>query len=96
MNWKVAVIIMLKVVLPAFSILLGFWVAFVRPRDVSAWLLIGVLLGLCSFHASHELFTFLSISVKQKTLEAPPTGHYLRTVTFDINADNHTQTQQIA
>jgi sigma-B regulation protein RsbU (phosphoserine phosphatase) len=52
MNWKVAVVIMLKVVLPAFSILLGFWVAFVRPRDISAWLLIGVLLGLCSFYAS--------------------------------------------
>jgi len=52
MNWKVAVVIMLKVVLPAFSILLGFWVAFVRPRDISAWLLIGVLLGLCSFYTS--------------------------------------------
>src|SRR5882757_8765740 len=52
MNWEVAVVIVLKVVLPALSILLGFWVAFVRPRDVSAWLLIGVLLGLCSFYGS--------------------------------------------
>jgi sigma-B regulation protein RsbU (phosphoserine phosphatase) len=51
-HWTAAVVIVLKVVLPAFSILLGFWVAFVRPRDISAWLLIGVLLGLCSFYTS--------------------------------------------
>lgn len=43
---------MLKVVLPTFSILLGFWVAFVRPRDLAAWLLIGVLLGLSNLFAS--------------------------------------------
>lgn len=51
-HWTAAVVIVLKVVLPAFSILLGFWVALVRPRDISAWLLIGVLLGLCSFYTS--------------------------------------------
>jgi sigma-B regulation protein RsbU (phosphoserine phosphatase) len=51
-NWAVAAVIMLKVVLPVFSILLGFWVAFVRPRDISAWLLIGVLLGLCNLFAA--------------------------------------------
>ncbi|MGA8229943.1 MAG: SpoIIE family protein phosphatase [Candidatus Acidiferrales bacterium] len=51
-NWAVAAVVMLKVVLPALSILLGFWVAFVRPRDISAWLLIGVLLGLCNLFAS--------------------------------------------
>ncbi len=52
MNWAVAAVIMLKVVLPVFSILLGFWVASVRPRDVSAWLLIGVLLGLSNLFAA--------------------------------------------
>jgi len=51
-NWAVVAVIMLKVVLPVFSILLGFWVAFVRPRDISAWLLIGVLLGLCNLFAA--------------------------------------------
>jgi hypothetical protein len=44
----------------------------------------------------HELFAFLSIPFSKTPPEAPPTGHYLRTVTFDIKADNHTQTQQIA
>jgi sigma-B regulation protein RsbU (phosphoserine phosphatase) len=51
-DWAVAAVIMLKVVLPTFSILLGFWVAFVRPRDLAAWLLIGVLLGLSNLFAS--------------------------------------------
>src|SRR5262249_10988152 len=51
-NWALAAVIMLKVVLPTLSILLGFWVAFVRPRDISAWLLIGVLLGLSNLFAA--------------------------------------------
>lgn len=32
--------------MPSFSILLGFWVAAVRPRDFRAWLMLGILLGL--------------------------------------------------
>jgi sigma-B regulation protein RsbU (phosphoserine phosphatase) len=51
-NWTAAIVVMLKVILPVFSILLGFWAAVVRPRDISAWLLVGVLLGLCSFYTS--------------------------------------------
>jgi len=47
-NWVLAAVVMLKVILPAFGILLGFWVAFARPRDLSAWLVLGVLLGLCN------------------------------------------------
>ena len=35
--------------LPTFSILLGFWVVFVRPQDHLAWILLFVLLGLSSF-----------------------------------------------
>ncbi len=38
-------IVLLLVVLPIFCIALGFWVAMVRPADLSAWLLFGVLLG---------------------------------------------------
>ncbi len=34
--------------LPTFCILLGFWVAFVRPQDPLAWILLFVLLGLSS------------------------------------------------
>lgn len=51
-DWAMAAVIMLKVVLPTFSILLGFWVAFVRPRDIAAWLLLGVLLGLSNLFAA--------------------------------------------
>jgi hypothetical protein len=32
--------------MPAFSVLLGFWVAAARPRDFRAWLMLGTLLGL--------------------------------------------------
>jgi len=32
--------------LPWLSILLGFWVAAMRPRDLRAWLMLGILLGL--------------------------------------------------
>lgn len=36
-------------ILPTLSILLGFWVVFVRPHDHQAWILLFVLLGLSSF-----------------------------------------------
>ncbi|MGA7458624.1 MAG: hypothetical protein WBW69_00250, partial [Candidatus Korobacteraceae bacterium] len=38
--------ISLRIVVPAFCFVLGFWVVMVRPRDLSAWLLLGLLLGL--------------------------------------------------
>jgi len=38
----------LFVAMPAFCILLGFWVAAVRPRDSRAWLLLAFLLGLAT------------------------------------------------
>jgi phosphoserine phosphatase RsbU/P len=37
--------IILYVVMPCFCVILGFWVAVVRPRDLLAWLLLGVTLG---------------------------------------------------
>lgn len=40
---------MFTYILPTFSILLGFWVVFVRPNDHLAWILLFVLLGLSSF-----------------------------------------------
>ena len=51
-SWALAAVVMLKLVLPVSSILLGFWVAFVRPRDVSAWLLLGVMLGVSNLFAA--------------------------------------------
>ena len=41
----VAMLILLYLVMPAFCILLGFWVAFVRPRDSLAWLLLALMLS---------------------------------------------------
>jgi phosphoserine phosphatase RsbU/P len=48
-----ASVVILKIFLPYFSILLGFWVAFVRPRDRSAWLLLGVLLGISNIFGAN-------------------------------------------
>ncbi len=36
----------LHLIVPAFCFVLGFWVVMVRPRDLSAWLLLGLLLGI--------------------------------------------------
>lgn len=41
----------IKIFLPVFCLLLGFWVASVRPRDISAWLLIPVLFGICTVYS---------------------------------------------
>ena len=45
LDWAFVLVVMLKVVMPVFCMLLGFWVALVRPRDIAAWLLLGVMLG---------------------------------------------------
>ena len=38
-------VIVLYVAMPFFCLILGFWVALVRPRDPLAWLLLGIMLG---------------------------------------------------
>jgi sigma-B regulation protein RsbU (phosphoserine phosphatase) len=52
-GWAMASVVILKIVLPYFSILLGFWVTLVRPRDRLAWLLLGVLLGVSNLFAAN-------------------------------------------
>lgn len=42
--------------LPAFCLTLGFWVAFMRPKDVRAWLLLGLMLSLSTFFNSFPDF----------------------------------------
>ncbi|HMK29980.1 MAG TPA: SpoIIE family protein phosphatase [Terriglobales bacterium] len=42
--WKVAASLTLYFLLPAMCVLLGFWVAFTRPRDPMAWLLLALML----------------------------------------------------
>ena len=49
-----------------------------------------------SHPAYPRLCTLLSIPFSEKSRGAQTTGHYLRTVTPDIKADNHDQMQQIA
>ena len=43
-NWAGASVLFLKLVMPTFCILMGFWVAAVRPRDPSAWFLCLIML----------------------------------------------------
>jgi len=42
--WKLAAALALYFLLPAACVLLGFWVAFKRPRDPMAWLLLALML----------------------------------------------------
>ncbi|MGB9123294.1 MAG: SpoIIE family protein phosphatase [Candidatus Angelobacter sp.] len=44
--WALARDLVLFFLLPGVSLLLGFWVAFVRPRDPLAWLLLALMMGL--------------------------------------------------
>ncbi|MBK9153511.1 MAG: SpoIIE family protein phosphatase [Chloracidobacterium sp.] len=56
---RIAVGSVFAYVLPLVSILLGFWVALVRPRDFVAWLFLFLLLGLSSL--SFEAYSPLSV-----------------------------------
>jgi sigma-B regulation protein RsbU (phosphoserine phosphatase) len=49
-NWAGASILALKLVMPTLCILLGFWVAAVRPRDPSAWFLCLIMLFFSVFY----------------------------------------------
>jgi sigma-B regulation protein RsbU (phosphoserine phosphatase) len=49
-NWTGASLLALKLVMPTLCILLGFWVAAVRPRDPSAWFLCLIMLFFSVFY----------------------------------------------
>lgn len=51
-SWALASVLALKVVVPTFCILLGFWVVFVRPRDPSAWFLCFIMLFFSVYYGS--------------------------------------------
>jgi sigma-B regulation protein RsbU (phosphoserine phosphatase) len=51
-SWPVASLLALKLVVPTFCILLGFWVTAVRPRDPSAWCLYFILLFFSVFYSA--------------------------------------------
>ena len=44
------------IVMPFFCIALGFWVVLVRPRDPSAWLLLGLLLSFTQLGSAYPVF----------------------------------------
>jgi sigma-B regulation protein RsbU (phosphoserine phosphatase) len=50
--WATLSLLAIKLVMPAFCILLGFWVAAVRPRDPSAWLLCFIMLFFSVFYSA--------------------------------------------
>jgi phosphoserine phosphatase RsbU/P len=50
--WAVISLVAIKLVMPTFCILLGFWVAAVRPRDPSAWLLCLIMLFFSVFYSA--------------------------------------------
>jgi len=51
-SWATVSVLALKLVMPAFCILVGFWVAAVRPRDPSAWFLCLIMLFFSVFYSS--------------------------------------------
>jgi len=51
-SWPVASILAMKLVVPTFCILLGFWVLAVRPRDPSAWCLCFIMLFFNVFYSA--------------------------------------------
>jgi sigma-B regulation protein RsbU (phosphoserine phosphatase) len=52
---KISYDLLLNVAMPMGSILLGFWVVLVRPRDRLAWLLLGLLLSFSQLLDAHKL-----------------------------------------
>ena len=50
-GWAAISLLSIKLVMPTFCILLGFWVAAVRPRDPSAWLLCLIMLFFSVFYS---------------------------------------------
>lgn len=50
--WATATLLALKLVMPTFCILLGFWVVAVRPRDPSAWCLCMIMLFFSVLYSS--------------------------------------------
>src|SRR5580700_1798334 len=51
-SWPGASLWALKLVVPTFCILLGFWVTAVRPRDPSAWCLFFIMLFFSAFYSA--------------------------------------------
>ena len=53
--WEVSADIIVQFLIPAFSVALGFWVAFMRPRDSMAWLLLALMLTFPHIFESYKV-----------------------------------------
>ncbi|HTC79242.1 MAG TPA: GAF domain-containing protein, partial [Terriglobales bacterium] len=53
--WSIAADLVLHFLLPGVCLLLGFWVAFVRPHDPMAWLLFAVMLSFPHVLETHKI-----------------------------------------
>jgi phosphoserine phosphatase RsbU/P len=51
-SWPAASLLIVKLVIPTFCFLLGFWVTAVRPRDPSAWCLFLIMLFFSVFYSA--------------------------------------------
>jgi phosphoserine phosphatase RsbU/P len=52
LSWPAVSLLIVKLVIPTFCILLGFWVTAVRPRDPSAWCLVLIMLFFSVFYSA--------------------------------------------
>jgi phosphoserine phosphatase RsbU/P len=69
--WDASSDFVIELLLPAVSLLLGFWVAFRRPRDPMAWLLLGLMMSF-----PHILQTF--------TVEGWPSGWRVAGLLYEL------------
>jgi sigma-B regulation protein RsbU (phosphoserine phosphatase) len=59
-NWLFFIVLIL--VMPIFCLLLGFWVAAIRPRDPLAWILLALMLGFGFFIPGIDPYTFKGVA----------------------------------
>lgn len=77
--WQLASELMLYFVLPTVSLLLGFWVAFMRPRDPLAWLLLALMMAF-----PHLFESYRTVAWPPGLREAGTAYHLLLGTTFPI------------
>jgi sigma-B regulation protein RsbU (phosphoserine phosphatase) len=53
--WEISADLIVQVLIPVFSVALGFWVAFMRPRDSMAWLLLALMLTFPHIFESYKV-----------------------------------------
>ncbi len=60
---RASLLVFMGVLIPLFSLGLGFWVAFVRPRDPLAWIFLGLTISFGHFLFSNDSFGILPTAI---------------------------------